>query len=139
MLTITDAAGEHLQRVGQPVADEFTKAMVDVRLGLPLTDALGRIALRMRSDDLKLTVMSIGIQQEVGGNLAEILRATVATTVPNFVRGAVIPLTMLFLYLKPYWGVLHSAGIVGLLTIAVALLALRGLDETFAKDMDYLE
>ncbi|WP_119080453.1 MFS transporter [Chitinophaga alhagiae] len=67
------------------------------------------------------------------------LRATVATTVPNFVRGAVIPLTMLFLYLKPHWGVLHSAGIVGLLTIAVALLALRGLDETFAKDMDYLE
>lgn len=67
------------------------------------------------------------------------LRATVATTVPNFVRGAVIPLTMLFLYLKPHWGVLYSAGAVGALTIAIALLALRGLDETFAKDMDYVE
>ncbi|RPE08608.1 MFS transporter [Chitinophaga lutea] len=67
------------------------------------------------------------------------LRATVATTVPNFVRGAVIPLTMLFLYLKPHWGVLHSAGAVGALTIAIALLALRRLDETFSKDMDYTE
>lgn len=67
------------------------------------------------------------------------LRATVATTVPNFVRGAVIPLTMLFLYLKPYWGVLYSAGAVGALTMAIALLALRGLDETFEKDLDYVE
>jgi Flp pilus assembly protein TadB/uncharacterized protein YegL len=63
----------------QPVADEFAKAMVDVRLGLPLTDALERVAVRMRSSDLELTVMSIGIQSEVGGNLAEVLRGIVAT------------------------------------------------------------
>lgn len=67
------------------------------------------------------------------------LRATVATTVPNFVRGAVIPLTTLFLYLKPLWGVLYSAAAVGLLTMIVALLALRGLTETFDKDLDYTE
>ncbi|RPD41943.1 MFS transporter [Chitinophaga barathri] len=67
------------------------------------------------------------------------LRATVATTVPNFVRGAVIPLTTLFLFLKPSWGVLYSAGAVGLLTMIIALLALRGLDETFEKDLDYVE
>ncbi|MGN7722754.1 MFS transporter [Chitinophaga sp. 22620] len=67
------------------------------------------------------------------------LRATVATTVPNFVRGAVIPLTTLFLYLKPFWGVLYSAAAVGLLTMIVALLALRGLTETFDKDLDYTE
>ncbi|WP_346317792.1 MFS transporter [Chitinophaga sp. YIM B06452] len=67
------------------------------------------------------------------------LRATVATTVPNFVRGAVIPLTTLFLYLRPLWGVLYSAAAVGLLTMVVALLALRGLAETFEKDLDYTE
>lgn len=67
------------------------------------------------------------------------LRATVATTVPNFVRGAVIPLTTLFLLLKPSWGVLYSAAGVGLLTVVLALLALRGLDETFEKDLDYVE
>jgi hypothetical protein len=51
----------------------------------------------------------------------------------------VIPLTTLFLYLKPSWGVLYSAAAVGLLTMIVALLALRGLTETFDKDLDYTE
>lgn len=67
------------------------------------------------------------------------LRATVATTVPNFVRGAVIPITMLFLYLKSSWGVLYSAAAVGLITMVIALIALRGSDETFEKDLDYVE
>lgn len=67
------------------------------------------------------------------------LRATVATTVPNFVRGAVIPVTTLFLFLKSSLGVLNSAAAVGLITMAMAWLALRGLDETFEKDLDYVE
>jgi len=67
------------------------------------------------------------------------LRATVATTVPNFVRGATIPLTILFLWLKQYWGILNSAGAVGLLTVLLAVIALWWMDETFEKDLDYLE
>lgn len=67
------------------------------------------------------------------------LRATVATTVPNFVRGAVIPLTTLFLYLKGPWGIVYSALAVGILTIVIALIALYFLDETFTKDLDYVE
>lgn len=67
------------------------------------------------------------------------LRATVATTVPNFVRGATIPLTILFLWLKQYWGILNSAGVVGLLTVLLAVIALWWMDETFEKDLDYLE
>ncbi|KAA2243866.1 MFS transporter [Chitinophaga agrisoli] len=67
------------------------------------------------------------------------LRATVATTVPNFVRGAVIPLTTLFLYLRGSMGIVHSALVAGALTTAVALLALYFLDETFTKDLDYVE
>lgn len=67
------------------------------------------------------------------------LRATVATTVPNFVRGATIPLTILFLWLKQYWGILNSAGVVGLLTVVLAVIALWWMDETFEKDLDYLE
>ena len=42
------------------------------------------------------------------------LRATVATTVPNFSRGAVIPVTMLFNALKPHFGLLGSGLAVGL-------------------------
>ncbi|GAA0549187.1 MFS transporter [Chitinophaga japonensis] len=67
------------------------------------------------------------------------LRATVATTVPNFVRGAVIPLTTLFLYLRPAWGLVYSAMAVGALTVLLALAALYFIDETFTKDLDYVE
>lgn len=67
------------------------------------------------------------------------LRATVATTVPNFVRGSVNISTPLFLLGKTYWGVLPAAGVVAGLTIILAIIALWGMDETFHKDLDYLE
>ncbi len=67
------------------------------------------------------------------------LRATVATTVPNFVRGAVIPLTSLFVLGKAEVGVLSSALGVGLLTIALALVAIYFMEETFNKDLNYVE
>jgi MFS family permease len=67
------------------------------------------------------------------------LRSTVATTVPNFVRGAIIPLTALFVQLRPGVGIINSALLVGMLTVIVALIALRFLDETFHKDLNYVE
>jgi MFS family permease len=67
------------------------------------------------------------------------LRATVATTVPNFVRGAVIPLTSLFVFGKNQVGILYSALGVGLLAFTIALIALKNLEETFSKDLDYTE
>ncbi len=67
------------------------------------------------------------------------LRATVATSAPNFVRGAVVPMTIAFQALSARLGVLSSAIAICASTIVVALLALRGLDETFGKDLDYLE
>ena len=67
------------------------------------------------------------------------IRATVATTVPNFVRGTVIPLTSLFVLLKANMGILKSALIVGSGTYVVAVLALFYLEETFKKDINYNE
>jgi MFS family permease len=67
------------------------------------------------------------------------LRATVATTVPNFVRGTVIPLTFLFLFIKNYVGIIYSALMVGILTYVIAILALVYLEETFKKDINYTE
>ncbi|QDK83231.1 MFS transporter [Spirosoma sp. KCTC 42546] len=67
------------------------------------------------------------------------LRATVATTIPNFVRGATIPLSALFTLLKPSLGTIYSALTVGVITLIVALIALNFLDETFKKDLDYVE
>jgi MFS family permease len=67
------------------------------------------------------------------------LRATVATTVPNFVRGATIPLAALFVQFKPDLGVIQGALLIGVATSVVALLALYFIEETFTKDMDYVE
>ena len=67
------------------------------------------------------------------------LRATVATSVPNFVRGAVIPLTAVFIQAKYFLGILYGALAVGIFTFVLALLALSFLDETFHKDLNYVE
>ncbi|QHT72261.1 MFS transporter [Rhodocytophaga rosea] len=69
------------------------------------------------------------------------IRATVTTTVPNFVRGAVVPLTFLFgLFLQLFNNSVIWAGIlVGIISLACAFLALRGMQETFFKDLDYTE
>jgi putative MFS transporter len=67
------------------------------------------------------------------------MRATVATTVPNFSRGAVIPVTTLFTWLKPQLGILHSGLAVGWIVIALAVAGWFGLRETFHDDLDYLE
>ena len=67
------------------------------------------------------------------------IRATVATTIPNFVRGATIPLASLFVYLKPTFGVINAGLILGVATAAIALISLFFLEETFTKDLDYLE
>ncbi|MDH4122083.1 MAG: MFS transporter [Deltaproteobacteria bacterium] len=67
------------------------------------------------------------------------LRATVATTVPNFVRGAVPLMTTLFISLKPGMGVPGAAMTVGGATFALAAVALWKTEETFHKDLDFLE
>jgi len=67
------------------------------------------------------------------------LRATAASTVPNFIRGAVVPLTILFQALKPSLGVPGSAMAVGAAALAIAYLSLIGIEETYGKNLDYLE
>jgi len=67
------------------------------------------------------------------------LRSTVATTVPNFIRGTVLPITIAFEFLRLEIGIIQAALVVGLSTIIIALIALRLLDETFGKDLNFLE
>ncbi|MDB4923723.1 MFS transporter [Mucilaginibacter sp.] len=67
------------------------------------------------------------------------IRSTVTTTVPNFVRGSLIPITLGFNALVTHNGILKSGYIMmGILTI-IALFALSQLKETFGKDLNYLE
>lgn len=67
------------------------------------------------------------------------IRATVATTAPNFVRGSAVLLTLAFKALAPRLGAVQGAGLVGLAVMVLAFLALRNLRETYGKDLDYIE
>jgi MFS transporter, putative metabolite:H+ symporter len=67
------------------------------------------------------------------------IRATVTTTAPNFVRGAVVPVTFAFQHLRGPLGLTGAALAVGAVTLALALVALAGLEETYGKDLDYVE
>lgn len=67
------------------------------------------------------------------------LRSTVATTVPNIVRGTVVLLTSAFQFLKPSFGLQMSALLVGGTSLFFAGIALIGLKETYGKDLNYFE
>jgi putative MFS transporter len=67
------------------------------------------------------------------------LRATVATTVPNFVRGSVTPMAATFVLLKGRLGIIHSALLVGLVVLGIAFWSLAYMEETHGRDLDFLE
>lgn len=67
------------------------------------------------------------------------VRMTVTTTVPNFVRGALIPISLLFKFLIPSVGLIHSAAYVGILCFVLAMFAVSQLKETYGKSLDYTE
>jgi MFS family permease len=67
------------------------------------------------------------------------MRATVTTTVPNFVRGSVPLLTLTFKGLIDSVGIVKSAIFVGAGTLVLAFIGLFTLTETFGVDLDYHE
>ncbi|MBJ6723265.1 MFS transporter [Geomonas sp. Red875] len=67
------------------------------------------------------------------------LRATVATSVPNFVRGMVIPITQLFQLFRHGLGLTQGALWVGGICMVLGLFSLWRLRETFHQDMDFFE
>jgi putative MFS transporter len=74
------------------------------------------------------------------------LRSTTATTVPNFVRGSLVIIALLFDYLKRAEGKFLQLGSLTAAAIAVSVFlfgisfwAVYCLPETFGKDLDYVE
>jgi len=67
------------------------------------------------------------------------LRATVATTAPNFVRGALIPSTILYGFLVNQWGIITAAIVTLVLLSGIAIFAISKLKESFDKDLNYNE
>jgi tight adherence protein B len=59
--------------MAEPVAGEFRIAFDELNFGIRLEDALKNLATRVPSTDLRYFVISVLIQRETGGNLAELL------------------------------------------------------------------
>jgi putative MFS transporter len=70
------------------------------------------------------------------------LRATAATTIPNMVRGALPLINLLFvdLFRKTYhWNLTQSGIVTGCIVMAITLVAFAFTEETFHKDLNYVE
>lgn len=70
------------------------------------------------------------------------LRATAATTIPNFVRGSLPLINLMFVGLFQQsigWSFVKSAMITGVIVMAITLIAAYFTEETFHKDLDYIE
>jgi tight adherence protein B len=55
-----------------PIAQEFKLLNQEIRIGLPLEQALAHLYERMPSEDLDLVITSIVISRDLGGNLTEV-------------------------------------------------------------------
>ncbi|HRH50139.1 MAG TPA: MFS transporter [Panacibacter sp.] len=68
------------------------------------------------------------------------IRATVATTVPNMVRGSLVLISLLFTWLQGVAGDYLTAGwITGIIVISIAVVSAVLTEETYHKDLNYLE
>ena len=72
-LPVTEAMMAVAREMDDPIGTEFRKVCDAVRLGKPLEKALWSMADRLESTEVKFFVISLSIQQETGGNLAETL------------------------------------------------------------------
>ncbi|WP_204307472.1 hypothetical protein, partial [Klebsiella pneumoniae] len=70
------------------------------------------------------------------------LRATAATTIPNMVRGALPLINLMFLDLfQKSWGwpLIKSGIITGIVVMGIALVAYYFTEDTYHKDLNYVE
>src|SRR5690606_21252863 len=70
------------------------------------------------------------------------VRATAATTVPNFVRGSLVPISMLFQVAYEYFKahttfepMIATAAVVTAVVMLISFIALYFLEESFGKDL----
>jgi predicted MFS family arabinose efflux permease len=83
------------------------------------------------------SVFMASASEQFGTNI----RATVTTSAPNFVRGMVVVLSTLFSYLSNEVGMgfVGAASLIGTSVMALAIFSTLKTQDTFHKDLDYIE
>ncbi len=72
-LPITESMGSVASEIDEPVGGEFRKIMDQIRIGKTLDEALEKTGHRIDTAEFKFFMISLAIQRETGGNLAETL------------------------------------------------------------------
>ncbi len=72
-LPITESMGSVAAEIEDPVGGEFRKIMDLVRIGKTIDEALQKTVTRIDTAEFKFFMISLSIQRETGGNLAETL------------------------------------------------------------------
>jgi len=76
---------EHVAREAQPpLSQEFSLFVKEIKLGVPLEEALVNMSKRVGSDDLELVVVSTNISRQLGGNMAEMFETISGTIRERF-------------------------------------------------------
>jgi tight adherence protein B len=135
------------REAGEPMSIEFQRVLTEARLGMPLEEALDGMAKRMNSQDFEWTVMAVGLQRQIGGNLAELLNAVAQTMRERYslkrqVRAlsaegrlssyilSILPFVMFFLLLmfnSTFLSPLYSTSLGFVLLSAAAVLMIIGI------------
>jgi len=72
-LPVTETIGIVATEIGGPVGEEFTKVVDRMKIGRTMEDALQESAKRLDTAEFKFFCITLAIQKETGGNLAETL------------------------------------------------------------------
>ena len=68
-----------VENANEPSKSEFSRAITDERLGIPLEEAIRKVSVRMASRDLEQVAMLAELLRTTGGNAAEVLDVIVLT------------------------------------------------------------
>lgn len=67
------------EEMDPPISEEFARVLHETKIGKDLEVALKNMLHRVESDELKLVVVAVLIQRQVGGNLGEIIEVILET------------------------------------------------------------
>jgi tight adherence protein B len=83
--TFLQGAEAVVRELPSPIRDEFGSLLEDLRVGVPMEEAILMLARRIRSEEVDMLATAILIQRTSGGNLAEIIE-TIAYTIRERLR-----------------------------------------------------
>jgi tight adherence protein B len=72
-LPVQEAIGNVARDIKDPVGGVFMRAQNEMQLGVPIEQAMWRVARTVQTDEFNFLIIALSIQRDTGGNLAETL------------------------------------------------------------------